>query len=874
MPLPDIQIRLLVLGILPSTVLAVAIGFYLIQLHNTELENNLSEKAQIYLNHIALSSSHAVYHNDTAYLNIISKEIFEEPEIVKLEIHDLSGIRLIKHAVPDMPDEEQLVHLEQPILIINTKPADIDEPKNDPDINKRTTKKIGSARITVSLFKTKLRQKNNLLFGSGIILSFITIAIIFIYLLSRKIIVPISQLTKSANDIANGKMNVRAVDSSITEIDDLCKSFNAMAIGLQNTQNDLVQQIDFAVNELNEALSTLEKKNKTLEHSTRQAIAENKNKSQFLAHISHEIRTPMNGILGFIELLNQSRLDLEQTDQLNLINSSATSLMNIVNELLDYSVMETGHFKTRISLVNIRECIENSVIILASSNQKNDIIIDIDSNVPDYITTDPIRLQQIVTNLVGNACKFSMQGQIVIRCRYLYKEFLFISISDNGLGIKNKKLTDLFQPFTQRLEYVINQESGTGLGLSISKNIIQQLGGEIGVISQHNIGSTFWLQLPCTAKYKKTAKNAQTIIVIDTNKIRRQAFTKQILGLGYTCHSFSDIDNFLTQSELEYDLVFLNHKYELKERIKKLKKQMKIIYLLSYSKKCSDYSIALPCRSSYLNNFIMQFSPEHQTYDSELISSHEKSNKHSNSILIADDNEINRLLIKSQLEPLCENISLAEDGNQARVMLLEHPYNLIFLDLQMPFFNGLEIIKLIRLAGSINKDTPIIAITAHAQPNQRTKLIKAGFDECLIKPILRDELKDITELWLSKTTDQNSVETPLNYIQALLSKTNDNKELTKTLFKTLFSEIPLQIQSIESAKSKNDYISIERTVHQIHGSVSFCGFTTLKKTANQMECYLVSKQFTDFETEYNQFITIFKQFVKLEHEILQKLETI
>ncbi len=242
------------------------------------------------------------------------------------------------------------------------------------------------------------------------------------------------------------------------------------------------------------------------------------------------------------------------------------------------------------------------------------------------------------------------------------------------------------------------------------------------------------------------------------------------------------------------------------------------------------------------------------------------------SIFIADDNEINRLLLKLQLESYCKEITLANDGKTALSYLKKNKYDLILLDIQMPYFTGFDLIKFIKQPGSTNKSSPVIAITAHAQSQQRKTLIEAGFDECLIKPILLEQLFEILNLWLpEKNRCLNHQTGIIDYVEILLDKTAGSSELTQQLFCKLFYELQVQSDTIEQALKDNELSVAEEITHKLHGSVSFCGFTDLQACAKALE---ISLSHNDSQQINPNFILLKNKiidFITLKESILNQL---
>lgn len=877
MNLTGIQFRLLLLGILPSLLLVTSLAYYFIQYHYLDLENALKEKGQITINQLAISSIYGVFSGNTEILMDISDALLAQPDIVSVHISDNMGTTFAQSEHPQLPAEKDLINFSSPVVIQSISKKD--SRSLDPSFiqsKKIADKKIGTVKIALSLESTQKRQKTFLVNS----LLLISLGLIFIILLairlSKTISTPILTLTKKANELANGYMNARATNSKISEIDDLCQSFNTMAIGLQQTHNYLVDQVEHAVNELKTALTNLEEKNKSLKESTRLAISQNETKSQFIAHISHEIRTPMNGVLGFTELLTQSQLTIQQLEQTQLIKTSATSLLTIVNEILDYSSLETGDFKINISRFNLRENIENCVTTIIPVSSQVQLILDIDNDIPNFISTDPIRLQQIITNLLGNACRLTLTGHIIVRCHLQNNNSLFVSVSDTGAGIHKDKKKELFQPFLQSSEYAVNNELGTGLGLTICKNILTRLGGTIGVCTKYNTGSTFWFILPVSLSESKPLQTQQlSILVIDPFTLRRKALVKQFMYLGFETQSYSSIMSQGFQPKNTFDLIFYSEENELSETkkilntLRSVTNKAPVIFINSQKKyhPASNY-LSLPCRSSYLKNLILTIT---NTVKSTPAAIKTKTAIRSNSfsIFIADDNEINRLLLRSQLETYCKKITLAKDGKIALNYLQKNKYDLILLDLQMPNYSGLELIKLAKQDDSINKDSPFIAITAHAQSHQRKTLIDAGFDECLIKPVLLEQLFEILDLWLPEKNEKFITTTnQTNYALIMLEKTSGNIELSIDLFNKLFSELRQQADTIEQALNDKNYSLAEEVTHKLHGSVSFCGFIEIQEFAKTLEINLMKKNLDPLNSNFLQLKNKIIKFINLKESIL------
>lgn len=469
---------------------------------------------------------------------------------------------------------------------------------------------------------TQATQRTILINSLVITASGLLITVMLALRLGMLISKPITKLTDAVKEISEDNMDARANFIADSELEELRQGFNSMAIGLQKTQQYLEHQVDNATNQLRVTLKSLEEKNRSLESAHRLAVAQNKIKSQFLAHISHEIRTPMSGIIGFADLLLKTKLTRKQAEQIQLVKNSATNLMTIVsatnlmtivNEILDHSSLESGKFKINFKSFNFHECLEATVSLLSTQAKTVPVILDIDTNILAVIYNDPIRLQQILGNLLGNAIKFTRQGRIIIRCRQIESQSLLVSISDTGPGIPQKHRQELFSPFLQINDYTLSHEIGTGLGLTISKNIIERLRGTIGVVTQENVGSTFWFNFPIiTVKEKEDPLCQYTVIVIDHLKLRRNALHKQLIRIGCRVCSFSTAAAFIKHKPYAFDAIFFtpvtssHHTSHLQKNLNliKLISTAPIILIQDQTNQALEMFnhtiVALPCRSAFL----------------------------------------------------------------------------------------------------------------------------------------------------------------------------------------------------------------------------------------------------------------------------------
>ncbi len=893
MKLSGIRFRLLFLGIIPAFILTSALAYYFINHQLQSLETSLNERGDIITRQLATASVYGVFSGNHQILQELVDTILQEKGVVSVIIINQQNETLAKAQKPIIPDIKYLLNFSAPVVVQPLDNSDSSEDMLFDAANKISiAKNIGRVHIQLSLQNTLINQRTTLINSLLITFFGLLISALLAFRLGYTISLPIIRLTQAVNNISLGRLSTRADFKAKDEIEDLRRGFNVMAIGLEQTHRYLENQVENATSQLRKALNTLEIKNLSLEKAKDLAIAQNEIKSQFIAHISHEIRTPMNGILGFTDLLLKSNQTPQQIDHLQLIRNSAINLLSIVNEILEVSSLESGKFSLNLKPINLRNCLEDAVLLFSNSNSKVKLILDVDHEIPQRINNDPIRLQQIIANILNNAIKFTRQGHIVIRCRLLgddpTQRSLFITVSDTGIGIAKTDQVRLFSPFLQLSPFAIDTEQGTGLGLSICKNIVARMQGTIGAVSAKGTGSTFWVNLPCdTCMPAMQATNNIHIVIIIAHKITRRAFKNQLLILGYRVYSYASISAFSSMDITHFNLFFIDATINQQQNLgdsaavqfnNNSELTKKVIILTSNNR--SGYltpettTLDLPCRSSYLSTLIRtQTGGINVIGASKDLTTNNQATINSSSILIADDNEINRLLLKSQFEQYYQHIDLAKNGREAFEYISTSTYNLIVLDLQMPELTGIELIKKVKTAHCRNANTPIIAITAHAKIDQRQKVIAAGFDDCLIKPILPEHFAAVIDSCLNKkiqmpTTNSLSA---TDYVQAVLAKTNNDKALANKLFTQLFEELPEQILIINQACGVNEISLATSITHKLHGSASFCGLSEIQNAARNLETTLSEKDIINLSINLEQLEKMVAKFLNDKQHIIKKL---
>ncbi|WP_114786995.1 two-component sensor histidine kinase BarA [Vibrio tetraodonis] len=735
---------------------------------------------------------------------------------------------------------------------------------------------LGYIAIELDLSSLRLQQYQEIFSAFLVLISGLGLSAIFAHRLMHDVTRPISHMKNMVDRIRRGHLDVRIEGKMHGELDTLKNGINAMAVSLSEYHVEMQHSIDQATSDLRETLEQLEIQNVELDIAKKRAQEAARVKSEFLANMSHELRTPLNGVIGFTRQMLKTKLTNNQTDYLQTIEKSANNLLSIINDILDFSKLEAGKLALENIPFDFQESLEEVVSLQATSAHEKglEVTLKVDPKIPNGVVGDPLRIQQVLTNLVGNSIKFTERGNIDISVELRSQKEdvieLQFMVRDTGIGISERQQAQLFQAFSQADASISRRYGGTGLGLVITQKLVGQMGGEISLTSRLHQGSTFWFTLklhstdmPVSGLLETESLNQRTLLLIEPNmqaaSVIQQSLVQQ--GLIVTYRSSVPLE------EKHYDYTILNlapNKTHSLEQIEQWVKQAKqcsphvVVGIPSTDLALSDHLIQthdVHCITKPLSRRkLLQILAKKQQTLAAVEIKPTFSKKLPLTVMAVDDNPANLKLITALLYERVEKVVTHTNGLDAVIEAEQQNFDLIFMDIQMPQMDGVTACHKIKNI-QLNASTPVIAVTAHAMSGERDRLLSAGMDDYLTKPIEEHVLQHVLIKWSPSSVGAGKAETSQHDNKqqsddilttdnamvidwkAALKQSANKTDLARDMLQMLIDYIPEVREVVESSLSQenDDTDALLRHVHKLHGSSAYCGVPRLKQICSTIE---------------------------------------
>jgi len=894
-----LRTRALLISSLPVILIGSLLSGLFIQQRFSELDQLVEDQGEM----IAASFSHGIFESMTQRqghtMPFYAQRILEERNVRSVAIYDPTGKLLtqagprmhplandtalippdhIKHAQHRMTDTTlRVIH---PIFPASSyHPLAGDRPE------------AGWLEVEIDRSNLVLEKYRSLLIMLIVMAVAVTVNAAIAMHFSSTIGRVVASIKEALGTMTKGNLEARVAEDAYGELKQLQVALNHLAQSILEGQQELQQNVDQATEDLRETLETIEIQNIELDLARKEALEASRIKSEFLANMSHEIRTPLNGIIGFTNLLLKSDVSFTQRDYLDTIQKSSESLLAIINDILDFSKIEAGKLVLDQVPLNFQDVVEDVLTMLAPMAYEKHLeqVSLFYSDVPTGIIGDPLRLKQILTNLVNNAIKFTDHGEVVVRVMLDDMKdnmaTIKVTVSDTGIGLTKEQQRALFSAFRQADTTTARRFGGTGLGLVISKHLVEQMRGEIGMESEPGQGSTFWFTFRAPVHNLDLLDSPLMInqrchiAIYDSNATVRANLKNTLQKRKVEVSEYSDLGALtalLTSASPQLPqavIIGINAQHPLyAETVALVKTNHQQVPLIIHANPADQSALAellegrvLPlinkplCQQKVydvLGSIIESdafVSLRHQGHHEPRII--DRLENRPLRVIAVDDNPANLKLLSALLEDLNVQVTACDSGIKALRHIEQREFDLVLMDIQMPVMDGVEAARRIRVMEKGEQRTPIIAVTAHALASEKHNLLNSGMDDYVTKPINESQLVHIIHKWTGVNLhlqpeplqEESAPKTPVNDCPVDLALgiklANGKADLADEMLDMLYASLQKDRPQIDSLLQDRDYPGLLEVVHKLHGATRYTGVPYLQTASQAVEECLKLRQY-------------------------------
>ncbi len=726
---------------------------------------------------------------------------------------------------------------------------------------------IGHVRVKMT--KATLNNMESSIFRYNLLVSMSLASILLLVLLTvtGRVTRPLQNLAKTMRRAEQGENAIRAELRGTSDIRDMEGAFNTM-------------------------MDVLDGREEALKLARDQALESARAKGEFAANVSHELRTPMNGVLGMLDLLSDMRLGEKQKEFVGIARSSAESLLSLIDDLLDFSKNEAGKAQLSLREFDLYECLEQIVVLLGSQAQRKniDLAYVAAAQIPERLVGDSDRVRQVLVNLAGNAIKFTERGSVGIEVSVLDMNAenvdLRFEVWDTGIGISADQQERIFEVFSQGDESTTRKFGGTGLGLAISRQLVQLMGGDMGVESRFGEGSRFWFTLPLMrqggqempCKSMRLQSSHGRVLIIDSNTLVQRSIGSMLDRDDIAWEAASAFDEAQAKlvdasSQQPFTLVLLDETIDGGRGLEMLRyirsmpvlRQAGVIFVQRHDSTadstCENYASAMLVKPVLRNHLVSCINEIQKSGDAG--SSHRKLLEPSSimfrgsRLLVVEDDKANQQVALAMLERMGCQADVVNNGKECLAQIARASYDLVLMDCHMPELDGYKATAIIREYEAEDNHVPIIAMTANVTEGESERCLSVGMDDYLAKPLSREALKEKLLRWLdaSAPTDEETWDhidgfepeeivvggqdlgdrTEIVDIQVLRNLEAQLGPAVEKVIAAIVEDLPLYLEALEQALAERDTIKLAVIAHTIKGSASNVGAVRLVEISQQLE---------------------------------------